>query len=426
LPASIYKPLFVGAPLEKIISNFSEREGAAFDIHLEGGFDATDIHSWAYEGGGKVQNVNYKGVPVVSAECAFTLSHYELDFNKGKVVFNHDDYALRNAFGGPNQSTANVGRIRYVSADKLVEIDDVTGSFWAAPMLRLFAPKVADSLEIYRFHQPPALRGSGVVDVTPGGRTSLDVSFSSRGAADYTLLGQNITLSNPAGKVEIRGGRVEISNLTAEAFQGPITGAFIHQDGKLSGETSWTKLSLQDLVTTYGFQSKTGGEATGRLAFSIDRGRIDTLQGDGLLALEKAELFSVPMFGPLSQMISKLLNDRRAGFERSKSAFCKFEIDKGIMRLRDLQTSTTSLAFTGDGEIDLSTKTLDMTIRMNARGLLGLLTLPLRPFYGMFQFRGTGSINSPVWENVMFTPPPKEQQEILEVVPKALIVAPAR
>ena len=66
--------------------------------------------------------------------------------------------------------------------------------------------------------------------------------------------------------------------------------------------------------------------------------------------------------------------------------------------------------------------TLDMTMRMNARGLLGLLTLPLWPFYGMFQFRGTGPLKSPKWENVMFTTPPEEQKQILQATPKAKVV----
>jgi hypothetical protein len=53
---------------------------------------------------------------------------------------------------------------------------------------------------------------------------------------------------------------------------------------------------------------------------------------------------------------------------------------------------------------------------------LGLITLPLRPFYGMFQFRGTGPLNDTKWENVMFTAPPEDQQEILRATPRATIV----
>ena len=137
------------------------------------------------------------------------------------------------------------------------------------------------------------------------------------------------------------------------------------------------------------------------------------MAGEGLFALEKTELFSVPMFGPLSPLISGVLNDRRAGFERAKSAFCTFRIKDGMLSTQDFQTSTTSLVFAGDGAVDLKERTLDMTMRMNARGLLGLITLPLRPFYGMFQFRGTGPLKDPKWENVMFTAPPEEQSELL-------------
>ncbi len=112
-----------------------------------------------------------------------------------------------------------------------------------------------------------------------------------------------------------------------------------------------------------------------------------------------------------------------AGFQRAKSAFCTFKIKNGVLSTKDFQTATTSLVFVGDGAVDLKDRTLDMTMRMNARGLFGLITLPLRPFYGMFQFRGTGPLKNPTWENVMFTAPPEEQNELLLPAPKAKIVA---
>jgi len=424
LPAAVYKPFFIGQPLEHVIDSFKERKGASFDIRLEGGFDATDRHSWAYSGGGTVENVSYKGVPVDSAKCGFSLNHHELDFFDGTVVFNYEDYPLRQAFKGPRQGTAKVGRIRYVGSEKIVEVEDVTGPFWTAPLVRLFAPKVADSLEIYRFHQPPEMKGSGVVDVTPRGRTALDVSFSTAHGADYVFLGKNVTLSQASAKVVLRGSKVTVNDLKFNAFDGPVAARFEYDNGKIGGETSWTRLSLPAIASTYGLSSKAGGEITGRLDFSLKDGQVKTMNGDGLFALEKTELFSVPMFGPLSQVMSGVLNDRRAGFERAKSAFCTFGINDGVLRMRNFQTSTTSLTFVGEGNVDLSELTLDMTMRMNARGLLGLLTLPLRPFYGMFQFRGTGPLKDPKWENVMFTTPSEEQREALQAAPKARIVAP--
>lgn len=423
LPAKTYKPLFAGQPLEKVIGDFSERKGAAIQIRLEGGFDATDRRSWAYTGGGSLKHMNYRGVPVNAADCKFSLSAHELDFFDGTVVFNYQDYGLRQAYNGPGEGTAKIGRIRYNAADKTVDVEDVAGQIWAAPLVRFFAPKIADGLEAYRFHQPPELRGAGVVDVTPQGRTELDVSFKSPTSADYRFLGENITLSKPSGKVAIRGPRVRVEDLECSTFDGPVSARFdFRGDGRLEGEMSWTGLSIPELTSTYGFQMKGGGKLTGRLDFSITDGKVETMDGEGLFALEKTELFSVPIFGPLSPLVSGVLNDRRAGFERAKSAFCTFRIDDGILRTRDFQTATTSLTFAGDGEVDLKARTLDMTMRMNARGLLGLITLPLRPFYGMFQFRGTGPLKDTRWENVMFTAPPAEQGALLKDPPKAKIV----
>jgi hypothetical protein len=425
LPARVYKPFFIGQPLERVIDDFGERKGAAFDVRLEGGFDATDRHSWAYAGGGKVRNVSYRGVPVDAAECGFSLSHHELDFFDGTVVFNYQDYALRKDFKGPRDGTAKVGRVRYVGASKTVEVEEVAGEIWAAPLVRLFAPKVADALEIYRFHRPPLLKGSGIVDVTPRQRTSLNVSFSSAGSADYRFLGENLTLARPSGKVTIRGPQVKVSDLKMDAFDGPVAAAFeFSGKGRLGGELNWTKLSIPALTSTYGFQMKGGGTVTGRLEFSLPDGDVARMSGEGLLAMENTELFAVPIFGPLSSVISTVVNDRRAGYERAKDAFCTFQIKDGILRTYDFQTATSSLTFAGDGQVNLADRTIDMTMRMNARGLLGLITLPLRPFYGMFQFRGTGPLKDTEWENVMFTAPPEEQRELLQKPPKAVVVPP--
>ncbi len=424
LPSDVYKPFFVGQPLEKILNDFTAREDAAVNVSLEGGFDATDRHSWAYAGGGYLRNLNYKGVPVNHADCRFSLSHHELDFFDGTVTFNYDAYALRDAFNGPQQATAKVGRIRYDAPNKIVEVEAVSGAFWAAPMCRLFAPKVADTLEAYRFHRPPELKASGTVDVTPQGRTALNITFSSVNPADYVFLGENLTLEKPRGKVSIRGERVSIQDLEFSTFSGPVAGKFNYQGkGLLEGEMSWTKLSMAALASTYDLQIKGGGEITGRIEFGLTDGKVETMTGRGLVGMEKAELFSVPMFGPLTPLVGGVLNDKRAGFERAKSAFCTFSIQQGILSTKDFHTQTTSLNFAGNGSVDLKQHTLDMTLRLNARGLLGLITRPLRPFTGLFQFHGTGPLKDTQWENVKFTDPPEDQNRLLLSPPRARIIA---
>ena len=249
------------------------------------------------------------------------------------------------------------------------------------------------------------------------------MAFSSTRAADYVFLGENLTLDQPSAKVGIRGERVSINDLKLSAFGGPVGARFEYMGkGRLEGELNWTKLSFPELTSTYGFQMKGGGNVTGRIYFSLDDSKVATMDGEGLMAIEKAELFSVPMFGPLSPLVGGVLNDSQAGFQQAKSAFFTFNIKKGILSSNDFQTSTTSLNFAGDGIVDLNERTVDMTMRMNARGLLGLITLPLRPFYGLFQFRGTGPLKDTKWENVRFTTPPEDQNQLLLAPPRARVI----
>jgi hypothetical protein len=424
LPVPVYRPFVVGIPLEIVLNDFTERKGAEVNIHVEGGFDASNHHAWAYTGRGAVKNLNYKGVPVNAADCQYSLNHYELDFHTGTVVFNYSDYPLRKAFGGPATGTVKVGRIRYNAPEKIVEVEGVKGEVWAAPLVRLFATPVADMLEQYRFHRPPQLTGSGSVDVTHAGRTDLNVSFTSDRYADYKFLGENLTLERPSGKVAIRGDHVAVTGLRLDAFGGPVAGRFDYLGkGLLKGELSWTKLALPPLTSTYGFSMKGKATTTGRIEFSMTDGKVETMNGNGLLALEKAELFSVPMFGPLTPLIGDVLNDDNAGIQMAKNAFCNFIIRDGVLSSHDFQTSTRSLNFTGEGSVDMTRQTIDMILRMNARGLLGLLTLPLRPFSGLFQFHGSGPLKDTHWERMKFTPPPDGQDQLLLEPPRARIIS---
>jgi len=419
LPVPVYRPFFVGQPLEIVLNDFSERDGASVDVSLKGNFDITDRFAWAYTGSGAIKNLDYKGVPVNSANCKFSLNHHELDFHSGTVVFNYSKYPLREAFGGPETGTAKIGRIRYVDASKSVQVEDVRGTIWAAPLIRFFAPAVADSLEQYRFHRPPELKGSGVVDVTPQGRTRLDVSFRSEDPADYKFLGENITLGQPQGQVAIRGAKVGVHHLKLNAFDGPVNANFEYLgNDKLEGQIDWTNLSIANLATTYGFKVKGGGDSTGKIDFSLTNGKVESMGGDGNVSIKNAELFSVPIFGPLTPLIGGVLggvlNDESIGFQRAKDASFTFKIENGILKSNDFQTSTNSLKFVGDGSINLQEWSVDMNMRMNARGLLAVLTLPLRPITGLFQFHGSGPLSAPVWETTAFSTPPENLNGILQ------------
>ena len=424
----VWRSFFDKVPLGKVLHDFSESGNTKVSAHIEGRFKRGSPHDWAAWGEASATHMAYRGTPFNHAKVKMKLDHEFLDFTDGTVEFDYSDYALRKAHGGPLAGKAKVGRVRYNREPSTLTIEGIEGSFWPAPVLRMFLPSVADHLEGYGFHRTPELNGSGTIGLFRGmPKTDFRVRGSTPGLVAYHFAGTDLQLAGLKTDVRVKPDRTEVRDLSFELFEGDVRGQFDiipdDQGKQVKGEIDWTLLSLPALSTACGFDKQAKGYVTGRMDFD-HRGKDSAgLNGEGHIALEQGELFSVPIFGPLSPLLSVVL-DRKAGFQQATAAFCSFKVDEGVLHTRDFYTDTSSLVFTGDGTADLNRKTLDMTIRMNARGLLGVITLPLKPFYGLFQFRGTGPLKQPKWDNVMFTSPPEAEEGKLLEAPKARVARP--
>ncbi len=423
LRLGVWRGLFDGHQLGNIFSGFTENTNPAVSGRVEGRYNRHDHHDWYTTGEVRAENMSYKGTPFLRASTKMTLNHDTLDFHDGSVEFDYSGYALRKAHGGPASGKATAGSVRWESGPGTLVFEDIEGTVWPAPVLRMFLPEVADHLEQYRFHSPPEIRAEGHIGLFKRGaeKTDFRVKGSTPGGVSYRFADMDLLLSDLGTEVRVLPGHTEINDLNFTLYKGPVRGKFdVRYAGGadlVKGEFDWTRLSLPEISRDCGFDKTAKGFVTGRMEV-VQRGKGTAgLSGEGLIALEEGELFSVPIFGPLSPVLSAVLANKKAGFQEAREAFCTFRVKDGVMRTTDFQTATPSLVFTGDATADLNRKTLDMTIRMTARGLLGVITLPLKPFYGLFQFRGRGPLREPEWDNVMFTSPPEEEHEKLVAPP---------
>ncbi len=428
LPVAFWQNAVTIQPLSEILDDFSADDGTANRVEARGMANLENPLDWWFKGTAEASDIAFRGVPARHARVVMDLNADQLDFTEGEVEFNYDDYALRQAHGGPSSGRIDVARILYDNKLKTVGIEKLQGVAWPAPVVRTFEANLADELEVYRFHRPPNLTAEGTIGIESGlPRQDLTVRFSTPAGASYEFLEEDLVLDAPGGVVRVLPDRVRIRQLDTGVLDGRIRADFESRLGgetqSLGGELDWTGLSLPAIARTYGFDSTPKGTITGRIDFTLDGDEVDGLDGTGHIALEEGELFDVPIFGPLSPLIAAVLGRRKAGFQEATDAFCTFEVDDGVLSTADFLTTTPSLVFTGDGRADLPRERLDLTVRMNARGFFGLITLPLKPFYGLFQFRGRGPIEDPKWENVMFTSPPPEQKDRLLSPPKARPVA---
>lgn len=415
--SEIWQPFFPNQPLEKILADFSTTTASRCLVKLKGGLDRSDKTAWTVVGEGKVENISYRKVPAHSCRTAFDLNHNSLSFTDIAVDFDYSDYELRREYQSETHGPVQARSVIYERETGLVQINNLNGNVHPVPLLRMFASSIADALTEYRFHSPPNLSADGTIDVRNQDRTNLKVQLKQAKALTWKFLGSPVTFSNVATDLQIDSQQVSLNRLSAGVFDGSCAGTVRvkHQGEKrFDADIRWSDLRMESLAETYQFKEKGYGTLTGRIALSGTTADTKTLNGEGLCSLEKGELFAVPIFGPLSPVISGVLGDRRAGFERAKDAFCNFSIRNGVIETNDFITHTSSLKFTGNGKVDLNQNTINMTIRMNARGLLGIIFGPLQPIIkGLFQFQGQGPLNNPKWEHVIFTSPPEQEKDAL-------------
>lgn len=410
-----YRPLFDDEQAEELIANFATNPDSRMELHIEGGYDRNDPESWAYAGKLKLEKMSYRGVGLAFMETKLSASSSQMDFADGAITFDYSDYPMAIRHAGPKSGELKFESVRYRSAGgQHASFSGLEGKFWPAPLCRMFTDQTADILESYEFQHPPQIFAAGSIDLQDTGKTHVKVDFSSKHPAVISLLETPVILNSPKARVEVTGEDVNIHGLSAGVFEGEVVSNMRFPAGKaMSVELQASKFSINSINSTFGMNMNCGGLVAGNLDFQMLPGQIGSMQGKGNLSLVQAELFSVPIFGPLSRLMQSVLNDNRVGAERAKEASCNFLIQDGVVASNDFRTTTTSLIFAGEGWIDLDRKTMDMTMRLNARGLLGILTLPLRPFYGLFQFRGVGPLKGPEWKRVMFTKPRSEIQQLL-------------
>lgn len=416
-PAEIWQPFFVGQPLENILGDFSGNEKSRYWVKLQGTLDRTDLTIWSVEGQGRVENVSYRKVPVHSCATTLRLNQHELRFSDIAVDFDYSQYDLQKAYQGGIHGPVQVAAVTFDRGPGIVQIRQLRGNVHPVPLLNMFAPSIADALTEYRFHAPPTLAAEGNIDIRNQGRTQLKVTVQKAPKLTWQFLGEPVVFSDVSTEVQVDSQKVVLNRLAAQAFGGNFAGnvqVSNHREKRFHTEIRWNSFQMSEISEIYKFEQKGYGTLTGRISLAGIGGETQTLEGEGLCSLEKGELFAVPVFGPLSPVISAVLADRSAGFERAKDAFCNFTIRKGVIQTNDFVTHTTSLKFTGNGNADLNQKTIDMTIRMNARGLLGIVVLPIQPIIkGLFQFHGKGPMSKPKWEHVIFSYPPDQEENVL-------------
>ena len=145
-------------------------------------------------------------------------------------------------------------------------------------------------------------------------------------------------------------------------------------------------------MTDLYFKYKTSqGELGGDFDFGGDGGERAALNGTGKVEVRNGNVFAIPVFGPLSELMNKFFAG--AGYSVAHEATAPFTIRNGVIHTEKLKVAGKLFAMVGHGDIDFIKNDLDFDIRIDANGPGALLT----PFYQLFEYHGSGSLTKPIW-----------------------------
>ena len=430
LPASAYSPFLRDSSIGKVLEQVKFKPDSSLEIKTRGTMNRHRLTQWEAEGYAKIDKFSYKDTEMNSLSGNYSLSALRSHFNEIKADFNYNDYTLKKAHGGPSSASISASSIDLNRDDNKITLNNINGTAWPAPVVRLFVPNVADHIEKYQFHRPPNLSASGTFGLSGNQEaTNFSINVSSPGSMHYNFINEPLTLSRLQSSVNIFGDRVDVTNLSFYTFEGPCSGNIrvytSHPEKSgYAGDMQFRRLHLKEIGKLYKFDNAERGLLTGRIDFNGEGDSTDKFNAQGSLALENGNLFSVPMLGPISKLIGGVLKDKNPIQEKAEDASCTYIIRDGVVFSNDFEALTRSLKFTGEGTIDLNNKEIDLLVRMNAKGLFGVLAMPLRPFLGLFQFNGTGPISEPTWKTSIFTNPKEgKNHPIFRKPPKADVIA---
>ena len=380
------------------------------------------LNQWDASGSIQLSDIAYKDVPLKKARSEFSITPSTTSFTNIEATFGYNTYIpSKYAQEQPSTGTVVANKIEYSPSEKTVTVSELKGKAWITPIVNLFSKNVGKVIDnTAYFSAPPNLVTNGVVALKDqADKTNLITQLVSPASIHYNLLGQDVLFSNTNGTIQLRGRDIFLNNISSTSLGGALAGNFRiytksteKPKGEFAGNVVFSEFSLDNISDRYALDSKTGGSLTGRMSFVGKPGDVTQLQGEGFIGLDQADLFYIPVFGPLSPIMSGLLGDKKTSHEQVSSVSAGFIIKNGKVYTNDISSTTPSAIITGAGYLDLDKKVVDIAVKAKTRGLLGFITLPIKPLEGkLLQFRGTGPMSDPNWQSAAF-------EDIPEYLPK--------
>ncbi len=341
--------------------------------------------TWQGEGALTLGPARFRGVRMNSA--------------RGDLRFGDGTYALQN-FKITRAEGQGTGSFSFNTARREIKIENVETTLTPSDAIVWIEPRFLEHVSPYRFHETPHVRANGIVQLGSGKQTHLQIDVSAPGGMDYTFIDKVLPFSRIGGQLLFTDDRLQISGLKGTLFSGDLSGgadiSLAHNDHHYTASIAVAKVDFPSLTDLYFKYQTSRGELYGKCDFGGVGSEKKLLHGAGSIEVRNGNVFAIPVFGPLSELLNKLFAG--AGYSVAHEATAPFTIRDGVIHTDKLKVSGNLYAMVGHGDIDFVKNARDFDIRIDASGPGALLT----PLYQLFEYHGSGSLTKPVWKPKRF------------------------
>ncbi|MDE1171113.1 MAG: AsmA-like C-terminal region-containing protein [Verrucomicrobium sp.] len=345
-----------------------------------------DPRQWLLSGHAKVENCSYKKIALDSLETDFTFQDLVLGLKNFTV--RRPEGTVRGEF--QDDFGRRIVRIGGLAAD--VDLQAV------APAL---GNKFAGYVAPYRFDKPPKAKFSGLVDLNDDREkleTNLVVDFDSPGTLHYMLYKYPLDIAKAKGRLRVEGRSLSLRCDEGQLFDGKLNGTlgvgFQTKDPSLRASFKLDGGDFHQAMSKLYKNEQASGTVTLQMSLAGILGNLSSFTGDGSIGVENGYILSIPFLGGLSNLVGAII----PGFGASKAdhGSCTFKIADGVLHTDDLTISSLTFSAIGNGQADYVRNALDFDVRVNVRGIVGLLLFPVSK---LFEYHGSGTLENPVWKS---------------------------
>lgn len=292
------------------------------------------------------------------------------------------------------------GTFVYDFAHHETRISNVVSSVRPSEAISWVDPTLVKVVTPYKFQKPPTVITNGVYQFRGGKNTRIEISVDSAAGMNYVFLGKTLPFDRIKSKLLLTDDQLQISELSGAIFSGSVQGSadisLAKNDQRYRATITVDQVDFPRLTDLY-FKYKTStGSMNGRYDWAGTGSDARSMSGKGKVEVRNGDVFAIPLFGPLSDILNKLMPG--VGYRVARKANMSFTINDGIIRTPDFHVDGGVFGMVGQGNAHFLDDKIDFDVRIDASGAGVFLT----PLYKFFEYKAEGSLKKPDWHPKMF------------------------